>query len=671
MMGVYIKKALLICFLFGITAFAQTGINATLSGTVSDPSGALIPGVEVTAKNVDTGVTATSLTNESGNYRFPSLQPGNYEVSAALAGFQAQTVRVSLGTAQQIRQNFTLQVGTVAQQVEVTVAADELLTASTASVGTVLPSNQLVDLPLVSRNVMDLATTLPGVTGDGGSNSTFGGVSANGSANVGISLDGVTMNTGRHTQGLKTTFFVNPDMIDEMRVVVAPVDVEGRGAAQVQMRARSGTNQFRGAATWNIRNSALNANSWAANRTNSSPIWYNRHQTTASLGGPIVKGRTFFFALYDRTDQRQKETVNGLVLTPSARQGIFRFFPGINNGNADTTPSGTGATRVAAVVDKAGNPLDWTQIPGATGPMRSFSVFGDANNPGDPLRPRMDPSGYMASLLQVMPLPNAYDGAATISNQPVDGLNTAVQRWVRRTVAGSAGGTGEVLDAYNRKQINIKIDHHFNQNHRLTGNWVRESHYTDNNNVSNWSTGYNGQLRENPRVRTLSFTSTLSPNLLNEVRYAYRLTTLNWDSAIETPSVSAEAIKYLPVINGYPVYVRPTLFNFPNHVLGSAGDFGNTSPLTTFNENLSWTHGAHAFKGGIEFRYAHTAGYQPTPVTSLTLGLIPTITGGAGGVPVQGLNTSIPGLRSEERRVGKEGRYRWREGCGDYETSRA
>jgi Carboxypeptidase regulatory-like domain len=261
MKGICIKVGVFVCLLLATSALAQVGINANLSGTVSDASGALIPGVEVTAKNTETGVATTSVTNESGNYRFPSLQPGTYEVAASLAGFQPQTFRLTLGTAQQIRQNFSLQVGGVTQAVEVTVAADELLTASTASVGTVLPKTQMTDLPLVTRNVMDLVTsTMPGVTGTGTADSTFAGIAANASANVGISMDGVTMNTGRHTQGLKTTFFVNPDMIDEMRVVVAPVDAEGRGAAQIQMRARSGTNQFRGAATWNIRNSALNAN---------------------------------------------------------------------------------------------------------------------------------------------------------------------------------------------------------------------------------------------------------------------------------------------------------------------------------------------------------------------------------------------------------------------------
>src|SRR6185295_9766273 len=159
----------------------------------------------------------------------------------------------------------------------------------------------------------------------------------------------------------------------------------------------------------------------------------------------------------------------------------------------------------------------------------------------------------------------------------VDGLNTAVHRWVRRTVAGSAGGQGENVEAYNRKQINIKVDHHFNQNHRLSGTWVRENHYTDNNNLAPWPTGYNGQVNEDPRVRTLNFTSTLTANILNEFRYAYRVTTLHFDPAIETPGVKDKAFEFLPKINGYPVYIRPAMF--ANHVIGSNSDFGNVSPL--------------------------------------------------------------------------------------------
>src|SRR2546428_3013215 len=451
MNGLFARAAAVVCLFFAMNGFAQV-INATLSGTVTDATGALIPGVGITATQTETGVVSTAVTNESGTYQFPSLQPGPYRVAASLPGFQSQIFQITLGTAQQIRQNFTLQVGAVSQAVEVSVAADQLLTAHSSSVGNAIAQRQVVDLPLVGRNVIDLATRImPGVRGDGQANTTFAGITATGGGNIGISMDGVTMNTGTHVQGLKTATFINPDMVDEVRVVVAAVDVEGRGSAQIQIRTRSGTNQFHGGATFNVRNSALDANTWLNNRQHVAPLWYNRPQYTAYLGGPIIKNKTFFFGMFDAQDGSQKEVVNTVVLTDLARQGIFRFFPGVNNGNADATPSGSGATRVAPVVDRSGNPLPYTQIPGATGPMQSFSVFGDAMNPGDPFRRRMDPSGFISRLITLIPHANAFDGASTIFGQvtsagtpvPIDGLNTAVHRWTRHTVAGPAGGNGE------------------------------------------------------------------------------------------------------------------------------------------------------------------------------------------------------------------------------------
>ena len=111
----------------------------------------------------------------------------------------------------------------------------------------------------------------------------------------------------------------------------------------------------------------------------------------------------------------------------------------------------------------------------------------------------------------------------------MDGLNTAVHRWMRRTIAGAAGGTGENIDAYRRKLFNVKIDHHFNPNHRLTGSLTQERRYSDNMPlVSPWPTGYSGEIRENPTVISGQLTSTLSPSLLNEFRYGYRVTTLHY-----------------------------------------------------------------------------------------------------------------------------------------------
>src|SRR5437899_2794547 len=146
-------------------ALAQTS-NANLGGTVSDSSGALIPGVTITATNTQTGIVTTVLSNEAGAYQFASLQTGIYKVSAELPGFQTRTYSdVNLGVSQQVRLNFALQVGSVAQAVEVTVAADTLIATSSSSVGTVLPEYKVRDLPLLTRNVIDLVGTTAGTQG--------------------------------------------------------------------------------------------------------------------------------------------------------------------------------------------------------------------------------------------------------------------------------------------------------------------------------------------------------------------------------------------------------------------------------------------------------------------------------------------------------------------------
>jgi hypothetical protein len=622
---------LIIYSLLGTYGFAQV-INASLNGTISDPSGALIPGVEITAKQTETAVVASTVTNEAGTYRFGSLQPGPYQVTASLPGFQSQTVQLTLGTSQQIRQNFTLQVGTVAQAVEVSVAPDQLLTAQAASVGNALSQKQVVDLPLVGRNVTDLATILPGVRGNGGAGTTFAGITAGGGGNIGLQMDGASVNTGRFGQGLNTNVAINPDMVDEMRVVVAAVDVEGRGSAQVQIRTKSGTNQYRGGLTWNVRNSAMNANSWSNNRQGISPTWFNRHQYTATFGGPIVKNKTFFFGMFDGQNGQQKESVSAVVLTDTARQGIFRFFPGVNNGHAEVSPSGTGNTRISPVVDLAGNSLDWTRVSGATGPMQTFNVFGDSLNPGDPNRRQTDRTGFMTKFIGYMPRANAFNGG--------DGLNTAVHRWVRRTISGD-GSTGGSSDVFKREQYHIKIDHHFNQNHRLTGSFNQEYRFSDNNAITPWPNGWSGTTTQDPNVITMNLTSTLTPSILNEFRYGYRNTTLQNTAGFFHPEWGKEAFDFLPKYNGLPVVIRPALF--PTHMLTclagavvNCSEYGSSSPLATWTDTLSWTKGAHALKAGVEFRFGRSESWVPS-------GLIGAVDGGAGDVPVQGIDR-VPGL---------------------------
>src|SRR6266850_948157 len=153
---------ILLCVVLAANIFAQTS-NATVGGIVADATGALLPGVMITATNIATGIVNTVVTNEAGAYQFASLQTGTYKITAELVGFQAQAYNaVALGISQQVRLNFTLQVSSVAQTVEVTAAADTAIATTSSSVGTVLPEYKVRDLPLGGRNVMDLIGTTVG-----------------------------------------------------------------------------------------------------------------------------------------------------------------------------------------------------------------------------------------------------------------------------------------------------------------------------------------------------------------------------------------------------------------------------------------------------------------------------------------------------------------------------
>src|SRR5215471_2977335 len=181
------------------SAFGQIS-NATLTGTISDSTGAVLPSVSITSTNNATGVVTTVTSNEAGAYTIPSLLPGTYTVSAELSSFQKQTYsNVALGNAVTVRLNFTLQVASQAQSVEVTVAADTLLATSSPTMGEVLSEKKVSDMPVVGANVLDMLTVLggldnfvatsgPGQNAFGRESTTLAGVSAQNSS---VLRDGV------------------------------------------------------------------------------------------------------------------------------------------------------------------------------------------------------------------------------------------------------------------------------------------------------------------------------------------------------------------------------------------------------------------------------------------------------------------------------------------------
>jgi len=710
-----IIAAAVLCFGLCIQVFAQ--VNSSIGGTVEDTSKALIPGVSVTATNTLTGVTNTVVTNEAGTYNFPVLIPGNYKVTAELAGFRSYTyndVQLSAGTP--IRLNFALEVGGVAQAVEVTVAADSILATSSSSIGEVLTQKRVVDLPITSNNVLDLIRILPGYRESPGGNAfdTFAGQASN---TVNTVRDGLSVTDGRFNNGVFSTTTINPDLVGEVRLILTPVDAElGRGNAQVQIFTRSGTNKYAGSAVWNIKNTALDPNTWLNNHT-IDPVtgqtaqrnWTNNNEYTLSYGGPIKKNKTFFYTLWEQQIHRERVLVDGGVLTDTARLGIMRYFDGWNPqryGVPNTATPTPAPTRVFTAVDALGNAVrptvnaDGSPYSGAG--LQCFSVFGSrrldtsgnmvpftANDcpggtailpPGgatfwDANRQAIDSTGFIYKmLLQKMPHANHF-GAVTSLLTP-DGLNTATIRWLRARSGSDidANGISQTTtglgDSWARKQINVKIDHNFNDRHKFNVSYSMERDFAETSQAA-WPNGYGGDIARKPHVITSNFTSTLSANLVNEAKFGMRYNKTDslgpWEndnaSALEDfigffkggqdPGYTRAAGQTYPVLVGASgAGAAVSSYNFGSN--GSAGYVnlaashnGNRSILYTYADTLSWTKAKHAFKFGGEYRPSTSKGYSnispnlPTPRISTGAGafISPLASGGAAQLPAGALAT--------------------------------
>ena len=637
----FVAAFLLCSLLVSLNAFSQS-TNATLGGTVQDASGAFIPGVTITATNTGTGIVTTVISNEAGAYQFASLQPGTYDLKAELPGFQAAAAKAfPLGGAQQARFNFTLQVGTSATIVDVTATADSLLATSSNSIGTILPEYKVRDLPLGSRDVFGMIGATAGVQRSNDANDLVANFAGGRISGVNTTRDGMNVSAGRFEDGAWSLTYTSPDLVEEVKVVVAPVDAQtSRGSGQVSMVTRSGTNQLRGSVFWANHNSALDANSWFNNFNNTPKSYDNRNQYGARVGGPIFKNKTFFFLLFEGQRDLKRENVTGWTLTPMARQGIFQYFPGVDNANA----SGANPT-----VDRNGNPVTPRN---ATGPLSAIDLFGNCSFNGAPVancktfrdqfRTTISNSAYIQETLRRMPAPNTYTGCGTTpagSTSTCDGLNDAGIQFVRR-VQGLDLTLGNGPDV-NRDQYNMRIDHNFNSKHKLSLIGTKEHTWGGASQAiqRNWPNGFDGEAVKRPDVYIITFTSTLSSSLLNEVRAGRRRSIdQQFPPANRADDVGVEALKFIPFVNGAPV--QPVASNW--NPWDQYGRFGawrhHVSPMYSIGDDLSWTHGKHAYKGGFEFRTTRSRGFGDP-------GFTPFATFGVGANPVSGLDASnFPGL---------------------------
>ncbi|MCA2965148.1 MAG: TonB-dependent receptor [Acidobacteriaceae bacterium] len=527
--------SLLPCLLMGQT-------QSRLAGLVTDDSGAVVVGARVTARNVQTGVTTTATTGEAGNYLFPALLPGGYEVSVEKAGFKrAVQAGLTLETGITRTVDLRLSVGAVSETVEVKAQA-ALLESETSSVGQLIERTTVLNMPLESRRTAGLVRLLGAVTftsETGGEQVPMFSMAGGRSQNQMWQLDGaVVQNMSLGVAQLQ----LNPpaESLQEFKAEMSNFSAEfGRaGGGLILMTTRSGTNEYHGAAYEFLRNQALDTRTFFAPRK--APLRYNIFG--ASFGGPIRKDRTFFFANYEGARRRDGVTISGLIM-PHAPERTGDFSN----------------RRDVAVLD----PVSAQPFPGNIIPPS-----------------RIDP--IARQLAALYPAANV---ASDITRAP------------------SANYTVNLSDKLTQDSLTTRVDHALGNNDRVFGryNVIRApqdiaSAYPDR--IADTRAG----IRENKIHAALgSWMHNFTPVLLNEVRYAYsRRLAINraagtgsgFNGKIGLRGVDESAFPIIAVTgqSGFSVS--------PNERI--------QTPILTHHlvDNLTWIKGKHTIKTGFEMRYS-------------------------------------------------------------------
>ena len=322
----FVRLTLLAVLAAGLALGQSTG---RIGGSVVDPSGAVVQNATVSCTSSQTGLSRSATTNQEGIFAFPDLPIGNYAVKAEAPGFEAQRQEgVALLTGQSLELKFTLNVGSATETVNVTGGAP-LIQTDSSSIQTSVNEKQMQDLPLNGRNALQLTTLTPGTV------LTNAGTESGQQDNIGLSVNGLratqnnfqldgTMYTNRFFDSVPT--MPNPDALQEFTIQSSNYSAEFGGAgALVQLSTRSGSNEIHGTAFEFLRNTVLNGR----NFFNLQKPPFKLNQFGGTVGGPIVKNKTFFFFSAQDTERRSAPSPISIT-TPSAaeRNGDFSSLPG-------------------------------------------------------------------------------------------------------------------------------------------------------------------------------------------------------------------------------------------------------------------------------------------------------------------------------------------------------
>ena len=529
-------------------AFAQ-GTTSRVVGTIQDSSGAVVPGATVKLVNQGTNVTFQTTSTGNGSYVFEAVQSGDYELDVEANGFRkfvSRDNRVAIG--QPATVNAKLEVGAASEQVLVQATAEVVQTSTSGNLGNVVSKQEVQDLAIVGsrgRNPLDLVLMEPGVVSGA---PTGGSIYVHGARDRSwnYTLDGIDTNDSSQGGSNTTSFRVNPDMLDEFKVITGNNTAEyGRNSGgQVAMITRSGGNEIHGNGFWFYRTPRLNANEWQNNQLGIGKAQLEQNIYGGGVGGPIIKNRTFFFVEFQGLRARSTSATMRTVFTDQARQGILRYVKGGRNQPANAP---------GASVDGAGNVLPGVNV----------GTYNVAQN--DPQHIGLDPT--IAAEIKAEPEPNNF----TVG----DGLNTA----------------GYVFSAQAMERQHdqtIKIDQIINNKNTVYGRIV-------------W--GSDDSLCDIVNTGQPVFPGT--PCLVNTVRRPRNMA-FNWRW---TPAASMTN-EFVVGQNRYPaLFGQPSSLDKISFASAPVDNteqyyFGNQRVVSTwqFVDNFAVVRGAHTFKAGFNLR---------------------------------------------------------------------
>ena len=541
-------------------AWGQT--NASLRGTVTDPSSGVVVGAKVILTNIGTGIVRSTTTGSDGSYLFDLVQVGKYKITVEKSGFETF---IQAGIVLELNQNgradVTLKVGQATQTVEVIANVAQVDTTG-AVLGKVETQRMIVDLPLVDRDTLQLGLLQAGVFNpdpDDSSGNPFS-VSGQRSESLTFLLDG-----GNNTDFLGNNIVVspNPDAVEEFKILTNNYDAQyGRTSGGiVNQITRSGTNDFHGDAFEFLRNDVFNARDFFLPPSQPKQS-FKRNVFGATIGGPIKKDKTFFFLAYQGARRREGDTSQQLtVLSQPEQTGNFAELCSAYDGSGNCTPAALTAGGTQLVNPYTGNniPNNNLAAPGLGGP-----------GPGGSL---VDPviQNYIAKYLPLPNLPG--NGFIASPSQSID-----------------------------EDQGILHIDHNIGTHDTLSFVYLLDDQRQLFPLPSQLSSPLGGANATNFRnqIGTLTWSHTFSPSKINEFRFGANRTSTH--QAIPLDTTSPASLGFTNLNPDDPAGVSPPVFFTPNFNLGSSVQGPTQLNDNTFQwaDNFTWTRGKHEFKFGTD-----------------------------------------------------------------------